>query len=286
VLHVRIVLAGYRARLVPEPLIDRARTSLRLRALDLRDRYLTRPPRADRLVPPRRLDFVGHSDFVETGDEFLRHFVEIAGLRRDERVLDVGCGIGRMARPLARHLSPHGSYDGFDVNRDGVAWCARRYRRHPNFRFQVADLFNRRYNPEGSLPAREYRFPYDDGSFDLVICTSVLTHLLEGDADHYLAEIARVLAPGGRALLTFFLLDDDSRAAIAQQRAGLPFLDADEPVAVVSDDLPEEAVAYDRGWLDAALARHGLATRAVHPGSWRGGDDGRSFQDLVLASRP
>jgi SAM-dependent methyltransferase len=269
---------------VPEPLLERARTSLRLRALDVRDRYLSRPPRADRLVPPRRLDFVGHSDFVDTGGEFLVHFTELAGLTPDERVLDVGCGIGRMARPLAGYLSRQGSYDGFDVNREGVAWCIRRYRRHPNFRFRVADLFNRRYNPAGTQSAETFRFPYDDASFDLVICTSVLTHLLEGEADHYLAEIARVLAPGGRGLLTFFLLDEGSRAAVAAGRAGLPFLDADEPVAVVSDEVPEEAVAYDRAWLDDALAGHGLRAAAVHPGTWRGSEDGRSFQDLVLAT--
>jgi SAM-dependent methyltransferase len=267
---------------VSPPLIARAGTSLRLRALDVRDRVAGR---RDPLVPPRRLDFVGHSDFAGTGAEFLGHFVKLGGLRPDDRVLDVGCGIGRMARPLTGYLSAHGSYDGFDVNRDGIEWCRRRYRRHPNFRFAVADLHNRRYNPGGGQPASEYRFPYDDAAFDFVICTSVLTHLLEGEADHYLAEIARVLAPGGRALATFFLLHDASRAAIAAGAAGLPFLDADAPVAVVSDEVPEEAVAYDRGWVEAALARHGLTLDAVHGGTWWGDEQGVSFQDLVVARR-
>jgi SAM-dependent methyltransferase len=262
--------------------LERAATSLRLRRLDLRDRV---GGRADRLVPPRRLDFVGHSDFVDTGDEFLTHFVELAGLQPDERVLDVGCGIGRMARPLAGYLSPQGSYDGFDVDRRGIGWCRRRYRRHPNFRFRVADVYNRRYNPSGAHSAGEYRFPSEDGSFDLVVCASVLTHLLEGEADHYLSEIARALAPGGRALLTFFLLDGDSRAAIAQGRAGLPFLDHDAQVAVVSEELPEEAVAYDRAWVAEALERHRLELGAVYPGTWSGHVGGRSFQDLVIARR-
>src|ERR687892_593067 len=97
-----------------------------------------------------------------TADEFMAHFIELGGLQPDERVLDVGCGIGRMARPLAGYLSSEGSYDGFDVNRDGIAWCRRRYRRHANFRFEVADLFNARYNPRGAQRADEYRFPYDD----------------------------------------------------------------------------------------------------------------------------
>jgi SAM-dependent methyltransferase len=267
---------------VAEPLLERARTSLRLRALDVRDRMTGR---ADRLVPPRRLDFVGHSDFVETGDEFLRHFRELAALRRDERVLDVGCGIGRMARPLAGYLSAQGSYDGFDVNRDGIAWCRERYARHPNFGFEAVDLFNRRYNPAGTEAADTFRFPYDDAAFDVVICTSVMTHLLEGEADHYVAEIARVLAPRGRVLATWFLLDDTSRAAIDAGRAGLPFLSPEARVAVVSDELPEEAVAYDGTWVADSYRRQGLEIAAVHAGTWRGDDAGRSFQDIVVGRR-
>jgi SAM-dependent methyltransferase len=267
---------------VPQPLLSRARTSLRLRALDLRDRV---SGRADPLVPPRRMDFVGHSDFAATGDEFLEHFVTLAGLTPDERVLDIGCGIGRMARPLTGFLSPQGSYDGFDINPEGIAWCAEHYAEHPNFRFVLADLHNSRYHPEGAAPAAEYRFPYEDGSFDLAIATSVWTHLLEPEADNYLAETARVLAPGGRALITFFLLDEGSRAAIAAGRATLAFRAPEGDVAVVDPAVPEEAVAFSAGWLDAALARHGLRRRDAHPGAWRGAP-GRSYQDLVILERP
>ena len=253
------------------------RDSLRLRALDVRDRV---SGRADRLVPPRRLDFAGHSDFVETGDEFLGHFVELGGLQPHHAVLDVGCGIGRMARPLVGYLDAQGSYDGFDVNREAVGWCRRRYGRHDNFRFQVADLYNRRYNPQGAHAATDYRFPYDDGSFDFAIATSVLTHLLETEAEHYLEEIKRVLKPDGRALVTFFLLTEDSRRLIKEGRSALAFLDPDDHVSVVDADLPEEAVAYDEAWV-----RERLAVQEVRYGSWCGRDEHVSFQDLVLATR-
>jgi SAM-dependent methyltransferase len=268
---------------VRQPLTERARDSLRLRTLDLRDRVTGR---ADRLVPPRRLDFVGHSDFVATGNEFLGHFIELAGLQPGDAVLDVGCGIGRIARPLVGYLSADGSYDGFDVSRDGIGWCRRRYRAIPNFRFQVADLFNRRYNPHGTHTAADYPFPYESSHFDLAVLTSVLTHLLEEETDHYLAEVARVLKPGGRMLATFFVLDEASRAAIAAGRSGLQFLDPENHVAVVSEDLPEEAVAYDARWLRERLTAHGLRLREpIHPGTWSGREDGLSFQDVVVAER-
>jgi SAM-dependent methyltransferase len=262
------------------PVIDRARQSARLRALDLRD---TVSRSRDRLTPPRRLDFVGHSDFASTGDEFMAHFVELAALQPGERVLDVGCGIGRMARPLSGYLSSDGSYDGFDVNRDGIAWCRRRYRRHPNFRFEVADLFNARYNPRGGRRADEYRFPYEDASFDFVLATSVFTHLLEADAANYLAECARVLAPGGRLFATFFLLNDTSRALIRDERSGLRFTDVDERVAILDEALPEEAVAYDDEWVFEALRANGLELSGLHPGSWSGREEFVSFQDIVIA---
>jgi SAM-dependent methyltransferase len=268
---------------VRQPIGERVRDSLKLRALDLKDRM---SGRADRLVPPRRLDFVGHSDFVETGDEFLGHLVELAGLQPAHAVLDVGCGIGRMARPLTGYLSGEGSYDGFDVNREGIGWCRRHYGRFGNFRFQVADLYNRRYNPHGAHAAAEYRFPYDDARFDIALATSVLTHLLEQDADHYLAELARVLKPGGRALTTWFLLDEESRRFIADGRSGLAFLDPEEQVAVLSEDMPEEAVAYDEGWVYDHVSRHGLSiVEPVHPGSWCGRETYRSFQDLVIVEK-
>jgi SAM-dependent methyltransferase len=270
---------------VREPLLERARTSLRLRALDLKDRYLSRPPRADRLVPPRRLDFVGHSDFVATGDEFLGHFTQLGGLEPSERVLDVGCGIGRMARPLTRLLDGDGSYDGFDINREGIAWCQERYRSHANFTFTAVDLFNRRYNPAGTQSADRFTFPYADASFDFALATSVFTHLLEGEAERYVAETARVLAGGGRAFTTWFLLDEGSRAAIAHDRAGLPFLEAQERVAVVSDEVPEEAIAFDRAWVTETMRRHGLSLTAVHEGTWRGDEGNTSFQDLVVAEK-
>ena len=262
------------------PVIDRARTSARLRALDMRD-SVSRS--RDRLVPPRRLDFVGHSDFAATGDEFLTHFIELGALQPDERVLDVGCGIGRMARPLAGYLTGDGAYEGFDVNREGIRWCRRRYRAHPNFRFEVADLFNARYNPQGSQRADEFRFPYHDASFSFVFATSVFTHLLEADATNYLAECGRVLAPGGRLLATFFLLNEASRSLIAEGSSGLQFLDTDARVAILDEALPEEAVAYDDEWVLEALRHSGLQLSGIHPGSWSGREDAVSFQDIVVA---
>lgn len=262
-------------------MIARAAQSLRLRAADAAD---TLRGRRDALTPPRRLaGYVGDSDFRATGAEFLAYFRDLAGLAAGDRVLEVGCGIGRMARVLAPVLCPPGSYDGFDVVASGIDWCRVHYvGTAAPFRFVHADLRNAAYNPNGRRAADDYRFPYNDGSFDLVLATSVFTHLLPPIADRYLSEAARVLAPGGRVFATWLLLSGERRAAPPPpfRRLGAGF----GPVAVADPAVPEAAVAYDEEWLCERLAAVGLTLGAIHPGTWAG-RAAASHQDIVIARR-
>ncbi|MGI8505725.1 MAG: class I SAM-dependent methyltransferase [Solirubrobacteraceae bacterium] len=254
--------------------------SLKLRAADAAD---TARGRRDELTPPRRLNFVGDSDFRATGDELARHFRELAGLQSSDRVLDIGCGIGRMARVLVPVLRPPGSYDGFDIVRPGISWCQKHYRDTPApFRFHHADLHNAQYNPSGVDSALGYRFPYDDHSFDLALTTSVFTHLLAHAVDHYLAEAARVLAPGGRLFATWFLLTDEN---LVTPPPPFRFSDATAPAAIADPAAPEAAVAFDEAWVRERLRAHGFQLREpIHRGSWAG-RSGRSLQDITVASR-
>jgi SAM-dependent methyltransferase len=267
--------------------IPRAAQSLRLRAADAADAALGR---RDGLTPPRRLSgYVGDSDFRATGEEFLGHFRQIAGLRPSDHVLEIGCGIGRMARVLVPVLRPPGSYDGFDVVRSGIDWCADRYRHTPApFCFHHADLRNSAYNPNGTSAPDEYRFPFPDETFDLVLATSLFTHLLAGAADRYQSEAARVLAGGGRLFTTWLLLSDHQRAAPPppfRRTGGSGGSGGSGGEAVRDLAVPEAAVAYDEAWLRERLTAHALVLDAIHRGTWSG-RPGPSRQDLVLAHHP
>jgi SAM-dependent methyltransferase len=250
-------------RHVPRPPAPQPRSFLRSRALDARDRL---PGRRDRLVPPRRLQVSTDGDFVGTGDEFLSHLVALCALRPDDRVLDVGCGVGRIARPLAGYLSIDGAYAGLDVRADAVAWCVRRYRHLPHFGFVHADLRHPRLNPGGVGDAVGYRFPFDDGSFDVVAVVSVLTHLDEEEILHYLGQVRRVLRPGGRMLATAFVVPADAA------HGGDPGARPPEGHAVLGEE-----------WLLETLRSAGLDLVELHPGAWTGRDDGLSHQDVVIA---
>lgn len=238
----------------------------------------------DPLVPPRGLSFVGDGDFLQSGEQFLGYFTELGGLRRDDRVLDIGCGVGRMAVPLVRYLDG-GSYAGFDVGREMIAWCRRKISaRRPDFEFSWAPVYNSKYNPFGTIAASEYRFPYEDSSFDFAFATSLFTHLRRDDAAHYLSELARVLRPGGTCLLTFFLLTPDAERRLAEGSAWLDFRHPVEDGLTVNRRRPEEAVALREDALRAMTAAAGLTVRdPVHAGVWPGREDGLTLQDIVVA---
>jgi 2-polyprenyl-3-methyl-5-hydroxy-6-metoxy-1,4-benzoquinol methylase len=65
----------------------------------------------EEFLPPRALRFVGNGDFLQVGKIFLNIFIEKAGLQKTDNVLDVGCGIGRMAIPLTKYLDQRAGGD-------------------------------------------------------------------------------------------------------------------------------------------------------------------------------
>ena len=238
-------------------------------------------------MPPRRLQYVGRGDFKMQG-VLLRDLLVERGLTAETDFLDIGCGVGRIAVALLPVIDG-GSYRGFDIVPAGIEWCQREITsRHPNFQFELADVNNRQYNPRGGTSAREYRFPYEDESFDLALASSVFTHMRPDDTRHYLAEAARVLRPGGELVCEFFLLDGigmevvrEGSSAFAldhefEDPSGTKFLGSDARV-------PEYNVALDESDLETMAAASGLELTDIEFGRWtgrQGGSQGR-FQDLA-----
>ncbi len=235
-------------------------------------------------VPPPELMFCGDGDFRAIGAEFLERMVRDAGLAPDHRVLDIGCGIGRLALPLTQYLDETGSYDGVDPVAAGIAWCAANITAlYPRMRFQHLDLRHPLYNPRGLLRTAGTRLPFADGSFDRVCLVSVLTHLELPEVLHYAAEVARLLAPGGCCLATAFQMNAPAREALAAGRGRLTFDPAaDGPVYFAEPNAPLAAVAFDEDALLEKFLRHGLRRRSpAQYGCWSG-RNGPSFQDICI----
>jgi SAM-dependent methyltransferase len=239
------------------------------------------------MIPPTRMNFVGtRHDFLEVGKEFLGHFQKVGKLQPQEKVLDIGCGIGRMAIPLTTFLD-RGSYSGFDIIPFGIKWCQERISpRFPSFEFKYADINNSAYNPGGKIAPADYRFPYSDNTFDFSFATSVFTHLVQPSMENYLRELGRVLKPGGRALLTFFLLNDRSKAVIDAKKAHYLFTHKIGALWTDNPASPEWAIAADEPWLNEFLKKAGLELeQPSHFGSWCGTPNALSFQDVIIVRK-
>lgn len=268
---------------LPRPIV-RALRNRWLSILDLRDRL--RGLRDD-MTPPRALHYVGGGDFKAIGQTFVDNFVKVCNLRPDERVLDIGCGTGRMAIPLLRYLDGEGSYVGFDISEKAIRWCQKSISsQNPKFSFFYSDIYNLEYNPKGSTPAAEYRFPCDDESIDFVFATSVFTHMRQDEVEHYLSEIKRVLKPTGRAMLNFFIIDDTARRLMAEGRAMLNFKFELQDCYTIDERTPERAIAYSETRILQFLQEAGLTLHtSILFGSWSGRSTMLDSQDVVVVNK-
>ena len=200
-------------------------------------------------------------------------------------MLDIGCGVGRTAIALSEYLS--GRYEGFDIDRESIEWCRREITtRHPNFNFSHVDVFNHQPgsgNLTGELRPEDLVFPYEDEQFDLACLFSVFTHILTEGFDRYCSELRRVLRPGGRALATFFLLNE---SPLEDCQLAKRLLEQTGPCRT-GFDVPEAMVAYEEAFVRETLAHHGFRVETINYGTWTQMPKGTPHgeQDRVLAVR-
>ncbi len=135
---------------------------------------------------------------------------ESSPLTAGSRVLDVGCGYGRLGLAFT---GTGVAYTGIDVNQGRLDY-ARWLLPFTDCTLSHLDASNARYNPGGK---ERLRLPFPDHEFDAVFAISVFTHIADPKAvQEYAWEIRRVIRPGGAFLSTWLTqpLDksDDHRA--------------------------------------------------------------------------
>jgi SAM-dependent methyltransferase len=242
-------------------------------------------------VPPEGLrvwagPFSDADLFTESGKEMVQSFIALCGLKPDARVLDVGCGCGRIAAALGTYLS-EGRYDGFDVAAPLIDWCRQELEpRLPQFHFHLADAVHAAgHNPAGNKSARGLEFPYPDNVFELAILASVLTHMLPDAIENCVRQTARVLISGGSAFISVFLFDQAAEIAV---RSGTTIFDFRHKIgSCLTFDLkhPEEGIACEETWFLQAIERAGFRIAAIQRGSWRTVRSYEIRQDYVVAKK-
>lgn len=206
----------------------------------------------------------GGSRFVALGGSVARLLRDAADLKRDSDALEVGCGCGRVAIALADFLAP-GRYTGIDVDRVSVkAFACNPVLARARFRVLHVNVENEVYNPGGKARSTEFAFPFPDASFDVVFAISVFTHMLSEEVDHYVEEIARVLRPGGRFLVSALLTD------FGTGKGEMTFPSQRGPARLHQERNPRKVVAYPSSFLDGAFESRGVVRhRRALTGTWR-----------------
>jgi SAM-dependent methyltransferase len=237
------------------------------------------------LRPPEEIDYVKLPDYAEIAGRFAGYCCSIGGLRPDGRVLDVGCGLGPLALGLADYLNADGRYEGLDIVKAGIEWCQREITsRFSNFHFHLADVQNNNTNPHGRFAGSSYSFPYKDESFDLVFMRSVFTQMPSSDLERYVEEIERVLAPGGRFLGTFFLLNQESLHLMdTLKKRAFPFVHG---VFRTTESNGRGGHGYDELYVRSVFTRCRLKiVEPIYYGFWCGRPSSWDSQDLVIAKK-
>jgi SAM-dependent methyltransferase len=197
------------------------------------------------------------------------------------KVLDFGCGCGR----LTRYLDSHDGVVAFgsDVNPDLVEWCSQSLRNTHTSLNQLCPPLN-----------------YPDKTFDFIFSLSVFTHLAEAPAEQWLRELTRILAPGGALIVTthgypalsiirnspvhhqMFQLDEERTAGIINELPHKKYIHLRYPPDSLS--AAKAGDEYGNTFIDPSyIYEHwnsaGLRVLAHIPGGLRG------WQDTVVLSR-
>lgn len=235
-----------------------------------------------------RTEYHKSNEFIQGGLKFAETFELWGGLKAGERVLDIGCGAGRMAYSIGDRFNWSNPLIGFDVIEIDVEDCSRSISLdHPEMKFTHVNAHNVHYNAKGTIAPHEVIFPVETGSIDFAFATSIFTHMLRRETLHYLKEAKRCLAPGGRLLSTWFILTDDAMRNAEAGKARFNFRHRQQDGTYIeNENKPLDAVAFRYDDAVALFREAGFQTVVFHQGAWSRTASGkpRHSQDAFVCS--
>ncbi len=144
--------------------------------------------------------------FIKTAVKDVKRLEKYCDLNADSRLLDWGCGAGRLAVGVRERFETGriADYHGVDIQPELIEWAEANLA-GPGYRFTLLDVSNERYNPDGTP---ERTLGAEPGTVDVFYAYSVFSHMNDEDTPAYLRLIAEALAPGGKAFVTCFVEED------------------------------------------------------------------------------
>ena len=227
------------------------------------------------------------SGFNGPGYEYVAYLRLLASLQMGDSVWDLACGCGMLELAL-EDLGWSGTLVGTDISRPCIDWTQRNIGgRVPGFKFVHMDIYNEAYQRDGKLSTEAWLRGFEGSGFDVVIAKSLFTHVLPDEQIVYLKAIADRLKPGGRALITFFVLSEEQARLAAEGKNRMLFqpYSEDGRCAVYRPLAPHAAVAYEEHYLEERLMEAGFRTHKLYAGAWTGCAAGLSYQDIIVAEK-
>jgi SAM-dependent methyltransferase len=209
--------------------------------------------------------------FASSGRETLDLARDLMSLLPSHRLLDLGCGCGRVSVPAMAFLDDSGSYAGLDIDPECIRWCSEKIEAQDGrFSFTYLDVHSESYNPQGTISPDGTVLPFPDGDFDRALVSSVFTHLTEAGTARYISELGRVLRPDGLVLASFLLMNGATESAVG---AGTTSFEFRHPLGANSWTLdpsnPLDGVAVAEAWLRRLALDTGFLLDQTVYGTWR-----------------
>jgi SAM-dependent methyltransferase len=229
-------------------------------------------------------------NYAEIADWHVAQVQRYVGIKPTDNVVEIGCGIGRMAIPLTRMLTS-GSYLGTEVMRDQVLWLTEHVSsRHTNFSFVHHDIHDTLHNPNGAMSAEDVRLPSADASIDLTLLFSVFTHMFGDEVAHYLDEFHRILKPDGRVYASFFLVNQPMLEEMrSSEKPGWGFrfvTPHGDRCFIDKPKQPRQSVAFLDDKVEEMVQDAGFEIERVLHGNWSGlRPEPKSGQDVIILKK-
>jgi len=216
-----------------------------------------------------------HRYYTESGIAAFRLILDHLHLTKTDKVLEVGCGTGRVSVPFIKHLDKN--YHAFDNNLCFIEYC-----RTLGGNFTYLDVFHDDWNPAGTIDPLQVEFPYRSRQFSAVFSMVVFNHFRYTWFEHYCSEISRVLTKGGKFFTTLIVAKEPQE----EKQPPFQFKHRTDTEWYDYRDAPLYNIAFPEILIRRALIKHGLMiAEPIRYGSWNKSPLALSGFDVVMAHK-
>ncbi len=245
----------------------------------------------DAMVEKGINDIVGGGDPVAIGNKNVETLAHFTDLKEGLRVLDFGCGCGRVALPLLDIIGESGHLVGVDIIPELVDFCrAEISSEYKNTEFYQLIADNSHYTDWTSTQDKSKSVINDlsqvkGEGFDLIFAFSVFTHLDLADTKKYLEALSQLLKPNGSLVISVLLINESSRAWMRDGNPNVPFnksvLLKNKKIYFGNRADKLAAVGFSEANLIGYAQHSGLDVVQICYGNWPGRSNSLNGQDVI-----